>query len=126
MSATPFISDEHAAGQFTGLFAGRFADRAALHAALGPLAEVTGLLSEPVRLRLLRELSAGEQNVTQLCHALGLPQPTASHHLGLLTTAGLLSRRRNGKMIFYRLGPSARATGEGLEVDAGGFCVRIA
>ena len=87
---------------------------------LPALADLMHALSDPTRLRLLGELSAGERNVTRLCEALDLPQPTVSHHLGLLTTAGLLSRRRAGKRVFYRLGPNARATVDGLEVGAGG------
>jgi len=35
--------------------------------------------------------------------ALELTQPTTSHHLGILERAGLLSSRRNGKWVFYKI-----------------------
>ncbi len=68
--------------------------------------DVVGLLrtlSDPTRLRLLGVLQQGECNVTDLCKRLGLPQPTVSHHLGLLRSAGLVANRRDGKQVFYSL-----------------------
>ena len=65
------------------------------------------VLSDETRLRLvvlLRE--KGEQHVTQLCKALRLPQPTVSHHLGLLRTHGLVRNRRQGKQVFYSIDAS--------------------
>jgi DNA-binding transcriptional ArsR family regulator len=35
--------------------------------------------------------------------ALGLTQPTASHHLGILENAGLAKDRKEGKWVFYSL-----------------------
>ena len=117
MSAIPFNTVERAAGPITG--------GAMPLAELVPLADLMRLVSDRTPVRLLFELSAGERNVTRLCEALDLPQPTVSHHLGLLTTAGLLSRRRVGKSIFYGLGPNARATVDGLEVGVGGSRVLV-
>jgi DNA-binding transcriptional ArsR family regulator len=68
------------------------------------LSRVFGLLADPTRVRLLLLLCDGEQNVSSLCAALGLPQPTVSHHLGLLRRGGLLVGRRDGKSIYYGLG----------------------
>jgi DNA-binding transcriptional ArsR family regulator len=39
--------------------------------------------------------------------ALRLPQPTVSHHLAALRLLRLVTNRRAGKRIYYRLGPSA-------------------
>jgi ArsR family transcriptional regulator, arsenate/arsenite/antimonite-responsive transcriptional repressor len=39
----------------------------------------------------------GEMNVGELCARLGVPQPTARHHLGLLRMARLVHPRRQGK-----------------------------
>lgn len=50
---------------------------------------------------MLRE--RGEMHVTELCKNLRLPQPTVSHHLGLLRMHGLVRNRRNGKQVFYSI-----------------------
>ncbi len=59
------------------------------------------LLSDPTRLGILQELSAGSKNVTALCKALGLKQPTISHHLGLLRMGRLVTGTRAGKSVIY-------------------------
>ena len=59
------------------------------------------LLSGPTRLGILRMLSAGPKNVTALCDALGLKQPTISHHLGLLRMGRLVTGTRKGKSVVY-------------------------
>ncbi|HWP41205.1 MAG TPA: metalloregulator ArsR/SmtB family transcription factor, partial [Tepidisphaeraceae bacterium] len=51
---------------------------------LDQLTTVFRLLSDKTRLNILMLLAGGEQNVTSLCERLKLPQPTVSHHLGLL------------------------------------------
>ena len=67
--------------------------------------ELFRLLSDRTRLGLLLLLAEGEQNVGQLCSRLDLPQPTVSHHLALMRMSGLLSKRRNGKQMIYRVNP---------------------
>ena len=80
----------------------------------GPLApdaaaELAGsfrALGDPGRLRLLSFLAAqpgGEACVCNLTEPLGLSQPTVSHHLKVLTDAGLLERERRATWIYYRL-----------------------
>ena len=59
------------------------------------------VLSDETRLRLLLALRGGEQHVTALCRKLRLPQPTVSHHLGLLRMQGLVKNRRKGKLVYY-------------------------
>lgn len=59
------------------------------------------LLSDPTRLGILQELSGGPKNVTALCKALGLKQPTISHHLGLLRMGRLVTGTRAGKSVIY-------------------------
>jgi ArsR family transcriptional regulator, zinc-responsive transcriptional repressor len=61
------------------------------------------LLSDKTRLSILLLLGDGEQNVTSLCEQLQLPQPTVSHHLGLLRMNNVIANRRNGKQVFYAL-----------------------
>jgi len=60
-------------------------------------------LSEPTRLKLLMALEDGEKNVTELVHLTGATQTNVSRQLGVLTTAGLLSRRKSGLSVLYRI-----------------------
>jgi ArsR family transcriptional regulator, arsenate/arsenite/antimonite-responsive transcriptional repressor len=70
------------------------------------LAEAFGVLADPARLRLLALLAAqpdGEACVCELTAPLGLSQPTVSHHLRLLHSAGFVSRERRGTYSYYRV-----------------------
>lgn len=58
---------------------------------------------EPTRLRLLALCAHGELSVSELTQILGQSQPRVSRHLKLLVEAGLLSRFREGSLVFYRL-----------------------
>ena len=79
---------------------------------LEQLVNVFRLLSDETRLRIMMLLTQGERNVTSLCEQLGLPQPTVSHHLGLLRMSNLIANRRNGKQVFYGLNGHVDATAE--------------
>jgi ArsR family transcriptional regulator len=68
------------------------------------LAQVSKLLSDETRLRILFYLARspqGELHVTDLCRRLGQSQPAVSHHLALLRVSGLIEPRREGKHNFY-------------------------
>ena len=65
------------------------------------VATLSGLLGRPTRVRMVCLLAGGERTVGDLCAALGLPQPTVSHHLGLLRRGGVLDCRRAGKQVYY-------------------------
>ncbi len=76
-------------------------------------AEATAALlkavADPVRLRLLSLIRASkgqEACVCDLTPAVGLSQPTVSHHLKVLTEAGLLTRERRGTWAWFRVVPS--------------------
>jgi DNA-binding transcriptional ArsR family regulator len=87
------------------------------------------LLSDKTRLNILLLLARGERNVSSLCGELSLPQPTVSHHLGLLRMSNLISNRRSGKQVFYELDGRVDAVGDGgasLTVKVDGFRVSIA
>jgi len=58
-------------------------------------------LADETRLRILKLLEVREMCVCEIMVALGLTQPTASHHLGLLENAGLIKDRKEGKWVFY-------------------------
>jgi DNA-binding transcriptional ArsR family regulator len=78
---------------------------------LDQLSSLFRLLSDRTRLSILLRLTEGERNVTTLCEELGLPQPTVSHHLGLLRMNNIVSNRRNGKQVFYGLtGPTSNSS----------------
>ena len=71
------------------------------------LSTLFGVLSDETRLRLIVTLrERGELHVSELCRLLRLPQPTVSHHLGLLRIHGLVRNRRNGKQVFYSVDPA--------------------
>lgn len=77
------------------------------------LAGVLKALADPARLRLLSLIQAspdGEACVCDLTAPIGLSQPTVSHHLRILTDAGLLEREKRGVWAYYRLVPSAIGT----------------
>ena len=93
---------------------------------LEPLVGVFRLLSDKTRLNILLLLSKGERNVTSLCGELGLPQPTVSHHLGLLRMSNLISNRRDGKQVFYDLNGQVAADGRAtLHVVVDRFSIAI-
>ena len=61
------------------------------------------VLGNPDRLMLLCQLTQGEYCVSDLEALLGIGQPTLSQQLGVLREERLVSTRREGKQIFYRI-----------------------
>ena len=59
------------------------------------------LLGEPMRLRILQVLEAGEQPVHKIVTVLGATQPNVSKHLRALCQAGLVTSRREGLNVYY-------------------------
>lgn len=64
-------------------------------------------LSDPTRAWLVKLLAQGEMNVTELRKQLRKPQPTVSHHLGLLRLHGIVKARQDRKQVYYSLKPEA-------------------
>jgi len=60
-------------------------------------------LADATRLRIMMLLDIREMCVCEIMVALGLTQPTASHHLGILESVDLVKDRREGKWVFYSL-----------------------
>ncbi|MCL2489166.1 MAG: metalloregulator ArsR/SmtB family transcription factor [Propionibacteriaceae bacterium] len=70
------------------------------------LAVVLKAVADPVRLRLLHYIAAAPDTTVCACHlpaALGITQPTLSHHLKRLADARLITREQRGKWAHYRL-----------------------
>lgn len=87
-------------------------------------------LSNEIRLRCLMLLQLqGELCVCELTHTLNLSQPMISRHLALLRKNGLVSDRRAGQWIYYRINPgleqwamSILATAAEANSDKAPFC----
>ena len=60
-------------------------------------------LGDATRLKMLKIIADEELCSCEVMAALELTQPTTSHHLGILERVGLLSSRRNGKWVFYKV-----------------------
>jgi ArsR family transcriptional regulator, lead/cadmium/zinc/bismuth-responsive transcriptional repressor len=60
-------------------------------------------LGDATRLRMLKLIADEELCSCEVMAALGLTQPTTSHHLGILERTGILSSRRAGKWVFYKI-----------------------
>ena len=89
----------------------RASDQAALdEAACVPLARMFKALGDPVRLRLLSLIashSGAEACVCDISGTFDLSQPTISHHLKVLRSAGILDSERRGSWVYYRIIPAA-------------------
>ena len=66
-------------------------------------AELFGLLATPIRLKIISAVCNGERNVSELLAQIETTQPNMSQHLSTLYRAGILSKRRDGTQIYYRL-----------------------
>lgn len=63
------------------------------------------VLSDATRLRIIRALIGGPQNVSAIAAATGLDQPRVSHHLAKMRLAGLVTRDRDGRSLVYQINP---------------------
>jgi ArsR family transcriptional regulator, arsenate/arsenite/antimonite-responsive transcriptional repressor len=60
-------------------------------------------IADETRQQIMRLCCCTEISVGDIVDALQVSQPTVSHHLAILKTAGLVKTRRDGKQIFYTL-----------------------
>ncbi|MBI3088364.1 MAG: helix-turn-helix transcriptional regulator [Candidatus Omnitrophica bacterium] len=69
------------------------------------LSQVFKALSEPLRLRIIRQLltNGREAYGEELAGALGIPPYQLSRHLKVLTATGLVTERREGRWVYYSL-----------------------
>ncbi|OBB91666.1 helix-turn-helix transcriptional regulator [Mycobacterium sp. 852002-40037_SCH5390672] len=86
------------------------------------LAAMFKALSDPVRLRLLSLVAShpgGQACVCEISQTFDVSQPTISHHLKTLRSAGLLDCERRGTWVYYWVVPAAlQQLSSVLSVDA--------
>ena len=66
-------------------------------------AGVYRLLANPKRLEILNMIKHRERPVEEMVRALGIPKANISQHLAVLRHARLVSTRRNGLNVYYKL-----------------------
>jgi DNA-binding transcriptional ArsR family regulator len=71
------------------------------------VAERFRVLGEPMRLRLLDRLREGDATVGELQEALGASQQNVSKHLGILLSAGMVARAKQGNRVRYSISDPA-------------------
>jgi DNA-binding transcriptional ArsR family regulator len=67
------------------------------------LASLLGVLAHPHRIRIVEELRERERDVNSLQTLLGVSHSGVSQHLSLLRAHRIVSERREGRHVFYRL-----------------------
>lgn len=71
--------------------------------ALDDVQRLAGALADPTRLRVLNALRDGELCVCQITELAGLAPSTVSRHMSVLSDAGLVEGRKDGRWVYYRL-----------------------
>ena len=85
------------------------------------LANMFNILSDKTRLGLVTLISGNTDgiNVSELCKATNLPQPTVSHHLGLLRMNRVIDNKRQGKEVHYALGSDCTVSEDRVSIKVG-------
>lgn len=78
-------------------------DIAQLRKSAGRATDFLRIMANEDRLLLLCQLTMGEKCVSELESLTKITQPTLSQQLGVLRNEGLVSTRREGKYIYYRI-----------------------
>lgn len=91
-----------------------------LDAVFNRVAAYFGLLSEPIRLKIVHSICLEDKSVTQIVAATGATQTNISRHLNRMYAAGALARRKKGTQVYYSV-----ADPNLIELCRG-VCVRIA
>ncbi|GAB4534888.1 MAG: hypothetical protein Fur0018_24920 [Anaerolineales bacterium] len=66
-------------------------------------AGICSALAQPVRLQIIECLLDGEKSVQEMVERIGAPQPTVSRHLAKMRHVGVVTFRREGQKVYYRL-----------------------
>ncbi len=65
--------------------------------------EVLKAMAHPSRLKIMDALAKGERCVCELQEVVGSDLSTVSRHLALMKGAGILSARKEGANVYYKL-----------------------
>ena len=82
--------------------------------------------ADPSRLAILRQLAASPAVADGICacdftSCCDVAQPTVSHHLKVLRDAGVVTTRRKGTYIYYRLSPDFTRRWSSLSASLAGL-----
>lgn len=91
-------------------------------ASMSAMTRNVSVLADPTRaqiVRLMLTAADGRVLVGQTATALGLRQPTVSHHMRALLDAGLVTREADGRLAWYRIAPIYRRRLAALLLDDG-------
>lgn len=83
-------------------------------------ADMFSVLGDTTRLRVLVSLLHGELCVTDIAAATGVNRTTISHQLRVLRSNNMVSRRRQGKVVYYTIANETLT--HLLEMVAPGVC----
>ena len=67
--------------------------------------EIFRALADPTRRAVFERLASGEMSVGEIKDGFSISQPAVSQHLAALRKAGLVTERRDGRNVFYRIEP---------------------
>jgi ArsR family transcriptional regulator len=65
--------------------------------------KVSKAFSDRNRIKILKFLSDGPQNVSSVAETLSVEENLASHHLRVLASIGFLRNQKKGREVFYRI-----------------------
>ncbi|CCA91158.1 helix-turn-helix transcriptional regulator [Novosphingobium sp. PP1Y] len=74
-----------------------------------PPIDLLKAIAHPLRYAILAAVAEGERNVGEIEAMTGIGQPTLSQQLSVLRQAGLVTSRREAKLVFYGLEQGAMA-----------------
>lgn len=63
-------------------------------------------LADPSRRAIFERLTLGEAAVKEITAGFDISQPAVSQHLAALRNAGLVSERREGRLVYYKVEPN--------------------
>jgi DNA-binding transcriptional ArsR family regulator len=65
--------------------------------------KISKAFSDDNRIKIIKYLSDGQRNVTQVADKLNLEENLASHHLRILAGLGFLKNEKKGREVFYKI-----------------------